>query len=196
MQSISIRLLALWLLMLTNFESSFGEEGPICDSKMSMTEALQGVSPKCPQSIIADLVLIDVEYVGMDGNLHTGQVVAHRDLEEDLRHVFGIAKACRFPIQSVIPVSNEKFRHDGTWGDELSMEANNTSCFNFRQITNGGKLSNHALGRAIDINPKLNPYIKGQLVLPKGATYDPLRKGTLTREHPVTVTVHGSGDGF
>ena len=50
--------------------------------------------------------------------------------------------------------------------DELSMEDNNSSAFNFREVTDGGKLSNHAYGLAIDLNPKVNPYIKNNVVLP------------------------------
>lgn len=51
--------------------------------------------------------------------------------------------------------------------DERSMEANNTSSFNCRDITGKpGKYSNHSWGRAIDINPLTNPYVKGSTVLP------------------------------
>ena len=40
-----------------------------------------------------------------------------------------------------------------------SMEANNTSAFNYREVIGGGRLSNHAYGRAIDSYTFLNPYI-------------------------------------
>lgn len=40
---------------------------------------------------------------------------------------------------------------DGRWDVELSMEANNTFAFNYREITPGGRLSNHACGRANDL---------------------------------------------
>ncbi len=43
---------------------------------------------------------------------------------------------------------------------------NNTSAFNFRMITNGSTPSNHAYGLAIDINPKINPYVYANKVLP------------------------------
>ena len=44
--------------------------------------------------------------------------------------------------------------------DEASMLDNNTSCFNQRPITAGGRISKHSYGLAIDINPKYNPYYK------------------------------------
>ncbi len=39
------------------------------------------------------------------------------------------------------------------------MKANNTSAFNFRNISNTDELSKHALGLAIDINPLFNPCV-------------------------------------
>ena len=44
--------------------------------------------------------------------------------------------------------------------DELSMRANNTSCFNFRKVAGSKVLSKHSTGHAIDINPLYNPYFK------------------------------------
>jgi hypothetical protein len=43
--------------------------------------------------------------------------------------------------------------------DELSMEDNNTSAFNCRPIPSGKSWSLHAYGRAVDVNPLINPYI-------------------------------------
>ena len=45
--------------------------------------------------------------------------------------------------------------------DELSMRANNTTCFNYRlQTGSRSRVSKHALGLAIDINPLYNPYVR------------------------------------
>lgn len=45
--------------------------------------------------------------------------------------------------------------------DELSMQVNNTSSFNFRFITGSTtKISKHGYGLAIDMNPLYNPYVK------------------------------------
>ena len=40
------------------------------------------------------------------------------------------------------------------------MQANNTSCFNFRRVAGSSKLSAHSRGMAIDINPLQNPCIR------------------------------------
>jgi hypothetical protein len=39
------------------------------------------------------------------------------------------------------------------------MRDNNTSAFNCRDIPGTGSWSLHAYGRAVDVNPRLNPYI-------------------------------------
>lgn len=46
------------------------------------------------------------------------------------------------------------------------MSANNSSCFNFRKIAGTDKLSLHAYGLAIDINPMQNPFIQNSKISP------------------------------
>ena len=66
-----------------------------------------------------------------------------------------------FLIERITPI--EDFNGD----DDASMAANNTSAFNCRDITGQpGRFSNHSWGRAIDINPLINPYVKGDKVYP------------------------------
>lgn len=158
---------------------------PIIDSRMTDLEAFEGLDPKCPEDIRKRQRVVKLKYYSADGKIHLGQLVIDTDLVKDIRKVFAIALKERFPIYSVIPISDQRFRKDGRWDDELSMEANNTSAFNYQEITGGGRLSNHAYGRAIDINTFLNPYIKDGLVLPHGAKYDPGIAGTFTSNHPI-----------
>jgi len=158
---------------------------PIIDSAMTEKEAFDGLDPKCPEEIRKRQRLITVKYYSTDGLVHQGQLVLDAELVDDVRKVFALALKERFPVYSVIPISDRRFRKDGRWDDELSMEANNTSSFNYREVTGGGRLSNHAYGRAVDINTFFNPYVKGNLVLPHGATYDPNVRGTFTAESSV-----------
>jgi hypothetical protein len=158
---------------------------PIIDSAMTEEEAFDGLDPQCPDEIRKKQRLITVKYYSTDGRVHQGQMVLDAELVNDVRKVFALALKDRFPIHSVIPISDKRFRKDGRWDDELSMEANNTSSFNYREVTGGGHLSNHAYGRAVDINTFLNPYIKGGTVLPHGATYDPKVAGTFTAGSPI-----------
>lgn len=158
---------------------------PIIDSRMTEREAFEGLDPKCPEEIRKRQKVVKLKYYSMDGKIHRGQLVIDKELVKDIKKVFALALKERFPIYSIIPISDHRFRKGGRWDDELSMEANNTSGFNYREITGGGRLSNHAYGRAIDINTFLNPYIKGSIVLPHGAKYDANVAGTFTANHPI-----------
>jgi hypothetical protein len=160
---------------------------PIIDSRMTEEEALDGLDPKCPEEIRKRQRLVTVEYYSMDGLVHRGQLVLDADLVSDVKRVFALALKERFPVRSVIPISDKRFRKDGRWDDELSMEADNTSSFNYREVTGGGRLSNHAYGRAVDINTFENPYIKGETVLPRGSHYDPKVAGTFTADSPLVL---------
>jgi peptidoglycan L-alanyl-D-glutamate endopeptidase CwlK len=158
---------------------------PVIDSRMSKREAFDGLDPKCPDEIRKRQRLITVKYYSTDRQIHQGQLVIDVDLKSDIKKIFALGLKQRFPIYSVIPISDKRFRKDNRWDDELSMEANNTSAFNYREVTGGGRLSNHAYGRAIDINTFLNPYIKNGIILPYGAKYDPSISGTFTSDHPI-----------
>ena len=68
--------------------------------------------------------------------------------------------ADRFPVEQITPVRH--FKGD----DDASMAANNTSAFNCRPVAGRKRYSQHAYGRALDLNPVQNPYVKGKKVLP------------------------------
>ena len=55
--------------------------------------------------------------------------------------------------------------------DNASMAANNTSVFNCREVTDRpGEYSQHSYGRAIDINPLINPFVHGKKISPPQGT--------------------------
>ncbi|MFY9571516.1 MAG: M15 family metallopeptidase [Blastocatellia bacterium] len=158
---------------------------PIIDSAKEKNEVFDGLDARCPEEIRKRQRVVKVLYYSFDDKIHQGQLVIDRALEDDIQTVFQVALRERFPIHSVIPISDRRFRKDGRWDDDLSMAANNTSGFNYRQTTGGTQLSNHAFGRAIDINPLQNPYVKEGVALPPGAKYDPSVEGTLTATDPI-----------
>ena len=117
---------------------------------------MNGVSwrPGCPVPL-GDLRLIALTYRGFDGRAHTGQLVANRDAASTLVGVFRRLYAARFPIRRMQLV-------DAYGGDDFrSIEADNTSAFNCRAATGSTHWSQHAYGRAIDVNPIENPYVSG-----------------------------------
>jgi peptidoglycan LD-endopeptidase CwlK len=158
---------------------------PIRDSSMGKTEAFYGLDPNCPAVIRRRQKIVRLKYISFDGKIHQGQLVIDKDLVSDIKKVFKFALQEKFPIYSVIPVSDSRFRKNGRWDDDLSMILNNSSAFNYRLETGGGDLSNHAYGRAIDINTVQNPYVKGKLVLPPNGNYDPNAAGTFTANNSI-----------
>jgi len=99
------------------------------------------------------LRMVTVRYRGFDGRAHSGRLVVAADLAGQVRSIFAEIYASGFPIRRMVPVA----AYGGD--DERSMEADNTSAFNCRPITGGGGWSQHAYGRAIDIDPLQNPYV-------------------------------------
>lgn len=152
----------------------------IVDSDMTFEEAIKGT--KAPKEIIDSLILIDVFYYSFDKKLHKGQIVIHKDLKDEVLEIFEMIKVLKFPVAKAIPIVKYN------WSDEASMLDNNTSAFNYRTIAGTNRLSLHARGRAIDINPFLNPVVYNDgKVEPKGAEYSPKKIGTFHSGHPVVL---------
>ncbi|MDR0320014.1 MAG: M15 family metallopeptidase [Treponema sp.] len=160
---------------------------------MTYDQAFDGLPVNCPTHIKERQRLITVKYYSFDNKIHQGQLVIDVDLVEDIEFAFEEALKEEFPINSVIPISYESFRRNGRWDDDLSMEANNSSAFNYRTITGGQVLSMHARGRAIDINPMQNPYIRGRITLPANSVYNPEIEGTLTDDNVIVRTLVSRG---
>ena len=158
---------------------------PIIDSRMNEREAFDGLDANCPKEIRRRQKIVKLKYYSFDGKIHQGQLVIDKDLVKDIKSVFKLALKERFPINSVIPISDLRFRKNGRWDDDLSMIADNSSAFNYREKTGGGSLSNHAFGRAVDINTVQNPYVKGAILLPPNGGYNPNAPGTFTASNPI-----------
>ena len=106
----------------------------------------------CPVAL-ADLRLVTATYWGFDKRAHTGRIVVHRDVAADVLAVLRRLYAARFPIRRMVPVD----AYGGS--DYRSIEADNTSAFNCRYVDGTTRWSEHAYGRAIDLNPIENPYV-------------------------------------
>jgi hypothetical protein len=120
-----------------------------------VTAAELGASwrPGCPVQP-EQLRRVDVDHVGFDGRTHRGQLIVNENVVSQVVTIFEQLYRLRYPIEKIRPVE----RYPAA-DDELSMEDNNTSAFNCRDIPGSGDWSQHAYGRAIDLNPLLNPSI-------------------------------------
>ena len=100
-----------------------------------------------------ELRYVVVKYVDFDGESKTGELICNKEIAQDLVEIFYDLYQADYRIESIRLV-------DEFGGDDIkSMQANNTSCFNYRVIAGTTKLSNHSYGKAIDLNPFYNPYI-------------------------------------
>ena len=111
-----------------------------------------------------DLRYLTVYHYDFEGQVKKGELVCNKAIAHDLLCIFRALFSRSYPIYSI------RLIDDFDADDETSMRANNTSCFNYRNVPGTGMLSQHAFGLAIDINPLQNPYIKGSHVHPATAT--------------------------
>jgi hypothetical protein len=110
------------------------------------------------------LALVQVNYWGFDGIRHRGSLVVATAIAGRAATAFSALYDLKFRIRQMRPM-------DQSWGhnprgpgadDYAAMDADNTSAFNCRYV--GGEeaskvWSNHAYGRAIDVNDFENPYV-------------------------------------
>lgn len=169
-------IITLTFLFITLGLNSYSKDELIIDSDMTFAESIKGT--QAPKPLLDSLNLLNVEYYSFDKKLHRGQILVHNLIKDDVIAFFELAKKTKFPIKKVIPIVKYN------WDDVKSMEDNNSSAFNFRKVEGSDKLSNHAYGLAIDINPFQNPviYSNGRIV-PSGAEYNEKVEGTFTNEN-------------
>ncbi len=159
--------------------SQEGFEANVSRLSPGLKERMTGKSwhKGCPVPL-RRLRLIEVSYHGFDKERHMGRLVAHKDAVAALVGAFRSMYRHGFKIRKMWLVD----RYDGN--DRRSMRADNTSAFNCRKVAGTDRWSEHAYGRAIDINPVENPYVAsdGSVSPRKGAEYadrSPRRKGMI-----------------
>lgn len=128
-----------------------------------------------------DLRYLTIKHWGYDHCVHDGELVAHKDVADELVEIFQELFDIGYPIEKMLLIDAYMAN------DDLSCEDNNTSCFCSRPVTGGQDWSLHSYGLAIDINPLLNPYKKGSQSEPhKDLFLDRSLKcrGLITEEDP------------
>jgi hypothetical protein len=122
----------------------------------ALAKQMTGVSwrPGCPVPL-GDLRILGFSHWRFDGRSRIGRLIVHEDVARDVLRVFRTLHGARFPLRRVVPV-------DAYGGSDFrSNEADNTSAFNCRFVDGTRRWSEHAYGRAIDVNPIENPYVSG-----------------------------------
>ena len=134
--------------------STGGFGGTITPISPTLAKQMTGVSwrPGCPVPL-RDLRVVTATHHGFDGRDHVGRVIVHRDAAPGILGALRRLFADGFPIRQMTPVDV----YGGS--DFRSIEADNTSAFNCRFVDGTTRYSEHAYGRAIDVNPIENPYV-------------------------------------
>lgn len=139
-------------------------------------------TPMCPVAA-TDLAWVRLAFWGFDGERHTGELLVHRTVADDIVQVFGVLYRKRFPQEQVGIVRAYDPDAPST-GD-----GNGTGSFVCRPSTGATYFSQHAYGLALDLNSFQNPYAKGPVVLPElsSAYLDrgSVRAGMVTADGPV-----------
>lgn len=113
------------------------------------------VRAECPVTRRSDLRRVEVPYTDFNGDTRRGYLVVHRDTAASAGRILQRLYALEFPIRRMVGVE----KYDGDLN--RSLRADNTSAYNCRranQINAPFKASPHANGRAVDINPRENPW--------------------------------------
>lgn len=158
-------------------------EGSVVPLEAGLRERMKGVTwhEGCPVPL-TDLALVRVMHWDFSGQVREGAIVVRARVADDVRRVFERLYESRFPLESVRPA--EDFGGD----DDASMAANNTVGFNCRRRFKNGEFSRHAEGEAIDVNPRLNPYVRGERIRPPGSQAylsRPVEPGVILPDGPV-----------
>ena len=123
------------------------------DDKIFSRIAGKSYKTNCPLPL-AELRYLELLHKNLSGNTLRGEMICHVQIADDMLNIFERLMAACYPIEKVRLI--DEYDAD----DELSMQDNNSSCFNFRTVSFTNRISRHGYGLAVDINPRYNPYIK------------------------------------
>ncbi len=128
---------------------------------------IQGKSYKKNKHVnLNQLRYVRIKHYDFNGEVKKGELIVNRKIAQDIVEIFYELYQNRYPLTEVSLI--DKYGAS----DKRSMSANNTSAFNYRKIAGTKTLSRHAYGMAIDINPRINPYVAGAFIDPEnGSVY-------------------------
>jgi len=130
-----------------------------------------------PHFGLSHLAYLTLTHVDFNRQRRTGHMIVAASIAEEVLDIFREIYEGGFPIERIRLIDY----YAAT--DYYSMADNNSVAFNFRYIAGTTRLSRHAWGMAIDINPVQNPYIRGETIWPAaGADYlnrDDVRPGMI-----------------
>jgi hypothetical protein len=150
---------------------------------VTATEANGDPAKKCPVRP-EDLRRIWVRYLDFRGVARDGNLIMHVDLVARTQRAFAALYRWRFPIMVMQPIAVNQ--------PGLTDKSVLTSGYECRYVAGTTTWSQHSYGRAIDVNPRQNPMIRGSY--PNHSYLDPPNSATwLARERYWPGMVHAEG---
>ena len=108
---------------------------------------------------LEELRYIKVLHYNYNHEVQVGELIVNQAIAQDCVNIFRELFEIEYEVESMRLI-DDYWTGDGVESDTNSIAHNNTSAFNYRVVPGSGHLSNHAKGRAIDLNPLQNPYVK------------------------------------
>lgn len=115
--------------------------------------------PENAKIALDELRYIKVLHYNYKHEIQVGELIVNKAIALDCVEIFHELFQSEYEIETMRLV-DDYWTGDSVESDTNSIAHNNTSSFNYRTVPGSGSLSNHAKGRAIDINPLQNPYVK------------------------------------
>lgn len=140
-------------------KDSIGTSQPI---PKEVRESMRGISmPEGAKVAFEELSYLEIPHYDFSGERAIGHMVVNKKVAEEVLLIFQELYEMKYPIERMelidnfAPFISEEF----PTLDDASMGKNNSSSFCYRVIAGTDKISNHAYGTAIDINPLINPWV-------------------------------------
>jgi D-alanyl-D-alanine carboxypeptidase len=160
----AMRLLLALLLPLALTVGCSSDEEPEADAVVQPVPPRQWkqmvrvgmVRPECPIQRRGQLRRVEVNHYDFQGEVRRGHLIVNEDVAHSVARVFTRLFEKEFPIRRMRSLE----AYDGN--SNASLRADNTAAFNCRragQINAPFLESPHANGRAVDINPRENPWM-------------------------------------
>lgn len=160
-------------------------------------ESMKGISmPEDATVGFDDLSYLTIPHYDFNGNIVEGHMVVDKDVAEDVLSIFKELYDIQYPIErmELIDKYDEMQTEEFDSLDRSSMGRNNTSCFCYRVVNGSSNLSNHARGRAIDLNPLINPWVQGSSYSPRNAGPYVDRKKNFEDDVINRATIHANDE--
>ena len=107
---------------------------------------------------LEDLRYLKLLHYNFDHQVQAGELIVNASVADRFLNIFKELYRHEYEIDRMVLI-DEYWQGNASDTDSVSIDHNNTSCFNYRMVEGSSELSGHALGLAIDINPIQNPFI-------------------------------------